>query len=99
MTRWLWGGLEWRGRRTKLRAMSQIGILICTFDRPQLLYNLLAALIEQVRGLPGRVIVVDNGFLATEGAVFGFKASMDIVYDRLSELGLVVSLEAGDEFG
>ena len=69
--------------------MPRTCILICTFERPQLLHKLLAALVDQVRGQACTVIVVDNGTSSSEDIVLAFAASMNIVYDRLSARGLV----------
>ncbi len=69
--------------------MPRTCILICTFERPQLLHKLLAALVDQVRGQACTVIVVDNGTSSSEDIVLAFRASMNIVYDRLSARGLV----------
>ncbi len=49
----------------------------------------MAALVVQVRGAACTVIVVDNGTWPSEGTVLAFTDAMNIVYDRVSECGLV----------
>ena len=69
--------------------MPKICILICTFERPELLRQLLTALVPQAieHGCP--TIIVDNGTRSSEAVVSPFKSEMPIIYERLSEPGIV----------
>ena len=67
--------------------MPKICILICTYQRPGPLRKLLSALVVQAQGCT--TIVVDNGPNSSEAVVSGFLASLNIVYDRIAERGLV----------
>jgi succinoglycan biosynthesis protein ExoM len=69
--------------------MPKICILICTFDRPSSLRRLLSAPVVQAQLHGCTTIVVDNGSNSSEEIVSAFKASMNIVYERIAERGLV----------
>jgi succinoglycan biosynthesis protein ExoM len=69
--------------------MPKTCILICTFERQQLLQRLLAALVEQVRPEDCTLVVVDNGPNSSEIIVSNFKTSMNIIYAHVLEPGLV----------
>ena len=69
--------------------MPRICILICTFDRPELLRRLLTALVPQANAHGCTAIIVDNGTHSSETVVAPFQSEMKILYERLSEPGLV----------
>lgn len=69
--------------------MPKTCILICTFDRPSSLRRLLTALVVQAQLHDCTTIVVDNGSNSSEEIVSAFLTSMNIVYDRIAERGLV----------
>lgn len=69
--------------------MPKTCILICTCDRPELLGQLLSALVPQARAHGCVTIIVDNGMRSSETVVATFQPEMEIVYERLAEPGLV----------
>ena len=71
--------------------MPKTCILICTFDRPVLLQRLLSALALQAHVHDCTTIVVDNGPHSSEAIVSAFLSSLNIIYDRISERGLVIA--------
>jgi succinoglycan biosynthesis protein ExoM len=75
-------------------AMHKVCILICTFNRPELLRKLLQALVPQAKLHESTVVVVDNGTVPSEAIVAAFEKDMNIVYQQLSEPGLVSARNA-----
>lgn len=71
------------GSRTK------VCILICTCDRPNYLRSLLEELTKQAPDYP--VIIVDNGAVPSRLVTNEFEHSLQIVYDRLQEAGVVAA--------
>ena len=69
--------------------MPKTCILICTFDRPELLRQLLSALVPQVNAHGCATIIVDNGVRSSETVVSSFKPEIPIIYERISQPGLV----------
>jgi succinoglycan biosynthesis protein ExoM len=69
--------------------MPKTCILICTFDRPGSLRQLLSALVPQANAHGCATIIVDNGIRSSETVVSSFQSEMNIVYERISEPGLV----------
>ena len=69
--------------------MPKTCILICTCDRPELLRQLLSALVPQAKAHGCTTIIVDNGMRSSETVVSSFQPEMPIVYERISEPGLV----------
>jgi succinoglycan biosynthesis protein ExoM len=69
--------------------MSKTCILICTCDRPELLRQLLSALVPQAKAHGCATIIVDNGIRSSETVVASFQSEMEIVYERVVEPGLV----------
>jgi succinoglycan biosynthesis protein ExoM len=69
--------------------MPKTCILICTCDRPELLLQLLSALVPQANAHGCATIIVDNGMRSSETVVSSFQPEMHIVYERISEPGLV----------
>ena len=69
--------------------MPKTCILICTCDRPGSLRQLLSALVPQANAQRCATIIVDNGTHSSETIVASFQSEMEIVYERLSEPGLV----------
>jgi succinoglycan biosynthesis protein ExoM len=74
--------------------MRKVCILICTFNRPELLRKLLQALKPQARLHESTVVIVDNGTAPSEAIVAAFQKEMNIVYQRLAEPGLVSARNA-----
>jgi len=75
-------------------AMRKVSILICTFNRPELLRKLLQALAPQAGLHESTVVVVDNGTEPSEAIAAAFQKDMNIVYQRLAEPGLVSARNA-----
>jgi succinoglycan biosynthesis protein ExoM len=75
-------------------AMRKVSILICTFNRPELLRKLLQALAPQARQHESTVVVVDNGTEPSEAIAAAFQKDMNIVYQRLAAPGLVSARNA-----
>ncbi|MFM8745606.1 MAG: glycosyltransferase family 2 protein [Aestuariivirga sp.] len=73
--------------------MPRTAILICTFDRPELLRSLLAALARD-RQPDTRVVVLDNGATPSEHIVTAFRAALDVDYQRLASPGLAAARNA-----
>jgi succinoglycan biosynthesis protein ExoM len=71
------------------RDETTVCILICTFDRPAFLEQLLAELAAQAKDYP--VVVVDNGSRSSEPVVSRFGALLKLTYDRLAAGGLVAA--------
>lgn len=69
--------------------MPKTCILICTFERAGSLQRLLAVLAGQAKVHDCTTIVVDNGPNQSERVVSAFITSMNIVYDRIVQPGLV----------
>ncbi|MFT3671399.1 MAG: glycosyltransferase family A protein [Aestuariivirga sp.] len=69
--------------------MSRICVLICTFDRHEMLARLLAALLPQATACGATVVIADNGTVSAQAVVDRFRGQMDIIYTRLPEPGLV----------
>lgn len=72
--------------------MQTVVILICTFDRPQYLEELLTALAREVSAVQCKtlsVVVVDNGTEHVGGLVKAFQDELPVEYVRLPGSGLV----------
>ncbi|HQY73403.1 MAG TPA: glycosyltransferase family 2 protein [Aestuariivirga sp.] len=69
--------------------MPKTCILICTYNRPELLRRLLTALVPQARKHGCMTVIVDNGTRSSEAVASSFHQEMEIIYERLSEPGLV----------
>ena len=69
--------------------MPKTCILICTCDRPEPLRQLLSALVPQANEHSCATIIVDNGISSAETVVSSFQPEMHIVYERISQPGLV----------
>ena len=69
--------------------MPKTCILICTCDRPELLRQLLSALVPQANAQRCATVIVDNGMRSSEAVVASFQSEMPIVYERISQPGLV----------
>jgi succinoglycan biosynthesis protein ExoM len=72
--------------------MQTVVILICTFNRPRYLDELLTALTHEVSSASCKtlsVVVVDNGTQHVRGVVEAFRSSIPIEYVRLPGSGLV----------
>jgi succinoglycan biosynthesis protein ExoM len=80
-------------------AMRKVCILICTYNRPELLRKLLQALAPQARLFESTVVIVDNGTEPSEAIVADFREDMDILYQRLAEPGLVSTRNAAMRLG
>lgn len=82
--------------------MHTVAILICTFDRPQYLGELLTALTHEVSTAPCRtlsVIVIDNGTKDVRSLVDAFQARLPVEYVRLPNSGLVGARNASLRHG
>ncbi len=72
--------------------MQTVVILICTCNRPHYLYELLSALVHEVRIAPCKtdsIVVVDNGSQSVQDLVDSFRSVLPIEYVRLLQSDLV----------
>jgi succinoglycan biosynthesis protein ExoM len=69
--------------------MPKTCILICTCDRPESLRKLLSALVPQANAHRCATVIVDNGINSSEAVVSSFQPEMPIIYERISQPGLV----------
>jgi succinoglycan biosynthesis protein ExoM len=87
----LWNSTD---RMENGKPMHKICILICTFNRPELLRKLLKALTPQAKQHESTVVIVDNGTEPSDAIAAAFRQDMDIVYQRVAEPGLVSARNA-----
>ena len=69
--------------------MPKTCILICTFNRPELLRRLLTALVPQARKHGCMTVIIYNGTRSSEAVSSSFRPGMEITYERLAEPGIV----------
>lgn len=78
---------------------DRICVLICTYDRPQLLRRLLSALFSQVTAFSAATVVIDNGRESSADVVADFQDQFDIWYQRVTEPGLSTARNASLRVG
>ncbi len=88
-------------RPARTPATPKVVLAVATYRRPQVLAGLLRELPEQLRGLPARVLVVDNDPQASASAVAREAAGLDLEYVVEARPGISAArnralAEAGD---